>query len=73
MIPEEKKNPLGSYVVNTCKRSWAHALGASEVWHLSFLLMNSFNKTEAAILSIHAMLPKDFPITQIILPNDSFF
>jgi len=30
------------------KQSSAHALGASLEWHFSFLLMNSFNKTEAA-------------------------
>ena len=29
----------------------AHALGASVVWHHSLLLMNSFNKTEAAVFS----------------------
>jgi len=31
------------------KRSSAHALGASVVWHFSLPLMKSFNKTEAAV------------------------
>jgi len=31
--------------------SSAHALGASVVWHHSLLLMNSFNRNEAAVFS----------------------
>jgi len=34
--------------------------GASVVWYLSLPLMNSFNKTEAAIFPMQAMLPEDF-------------
>jgi len=34
--------------------------GASMVWHHSLLLMNSFNKTEAAVFFIKAMLPEGF-------------
>jgi len=35
----------------------AHALGASMDWHYSFPLTTSFNKTEAAIFPMQAMLP----------------
>jgi len=31
------------------------------VWHLSLELVNSFNKTKAAIFPTQAMLPKVFP------------
>jgi len=34
---------------------------ASVVWHYLLLLMNSFNKTEAAIFSKQALIPEDFP------------
>ena len=34
-------------------------------WTFSFPLMNSFNKTEAAIFSMQIMLPKDFSFSQI--------
>ena len=37
----------------------------SVVWHLSLQLMNSFNKTEAAIFPMQAMIPFDFPFSQI--------
>ena len=35
--------------------------GASELWHISLPLMNSFNKTEAAIFPMPSMLSQDFP------------
>ena len=38
----------------------------SVVWHFSLLLMYSFNKTEAAIFSMQAMLPKDLPFFLIL-------
>ena len=40
------------------------------VWHHSLLLMNSFNKTEAAFF-VQAMLPEGFPFHQIDLVNIS--
>jgi len=42
------------------KKNSAHALGASEAWHLSLPLMISFNKTEAAIFPMKSMLPGGF-------------
>jgi len=39
--------------------------GASVVWHHLLLLMNSFNKTEAAAFLVQAMLPKGFPFHQL--------
>jgi len=36
-------------VLFTFKKSSAHSLWVSVVWHLSLPIMNSFNKTEAAI------------------------
>ena len=36
--------------------------GTSVVWHLSLLLMNSFNKIEAAIFPFQAMLLWDFSL-----------
>jgi len=38
-----------------------HALGASVVWHHSLLLMNSFNKTEAAVFSCRLCFLRAFP------------
>jgi len=32
------------------------------VWHVSLLLMNSFNKTEAAIFPMQALLLENFPL-----------
>ena len=32
------------------------------MWHLSIPLMNSFNKTKAAIFSMRAMLSEDFSL-----------
>jgi len=38
------------------------------MWPLSLPLMKSFNKTEAAVFPMQAMLPEDFPLfSQIIL------
>ena len=34
--------------------------GASVVWHISLPLMNSFNKSDAAIFPMQVMLPEDF-------------
>ena len=44
------------YVVYIRKWSSAHALGASVVWHHLLLLMNSFNKTKAAVFSCRLSL-----------------
>ena len=38
------------------------------MWPLSMTLMKSFNKTEAAVFPMQALLPYDFPLlSQIIL------
>jgi len=34
------------------------------VWNHPLLLMNSFNKTDAAIFLVQAMLPEGFPFHQ---------
>jgi len=47
----------GLYVVYIWNVSFAHALEASVVWPL----MNSFNKTGAAVFPMHAMLTEGFP------------
>jgi len=39
--------------------------GASVVWHLSWPLMDSFNKTEAAILLKQAVLREGFPFLNL--------
>ena len=52
------------YVVYIIKWSSAHAPGASVVWHHSLPLMNGFNKTEAAVFFVQAMLPEGFPFLQ---------
>jgi len=50
--------------------SSAHALGeASVVWHLSLILMDSFNKTEAAIFPCRICLLRDFPFFSLELTN----
>jgi len=49
------------YVVYIWKWSSAHALGASVVWHRSLLLMNGFNKTEAAVVSCRLCFLRAFP------------
>jgi len=41
-------------------------LGASVVWHHSLLLMNSFNKTEAAAFSCRLCFLGDFPFNRLI-------
>jgi len=38
-----------------------YATGGVSIVHISLSLMNSFSKTEAAILPIQAMLPEGFP------------
>ena len=52
---------LYMYVVYIWKWSSAHALGASVVWHHWLLLMNSFNKTEAAVFSCRLCFLRAFP------------
>ena len=54
------------YVVYIWKWSSAHALGASVVWHHSLLLMNSFNKTEAAVFSCRLCFLWAFPFISLI-------
>ena len=41
--------------------------GASVVWHKSLLLMNSFNKTEAAVFSCRLCFLRAFPFISLIL------
>ena len=52
---------LYMYVVYIWNWSSAHALGASVVWHHSLLLMNGFNKTEAAVFSCKLCFLRAFP------------
>jgi len=40
--------------------------GASVVWHHSLLLMNSFNKTEAAVFSCRLCFLRAFPFISFI-------
>ena len=43
------------------------------VWHYALLLMNSFNKTESAVLFlVQAILPEGFPFHQFNLFNGFF-
>ena len=42
-------------------------LGASMVWHLSLPLMNSFNKTEAAVFPCGLCFLRAFPFLSLIL------
>ena len=53
------------YLLTVEKKS-SHVLVASMVWHISLLLMNSFNKTEAAMFFIHAPFSEGFPFSQLI-------
>jgi len=48
--------------IDTNKNSNAHVLASSVLWFLLFPIMNSFNKTEAAIIPMQALLPGEFPI-----------
>jgi len=41
--------------------------GASVVWHLSVPLMNSFNKTEAAICPMQRVLTEGSPFFSVVL------
>jgi len=41
--------------------------GASVVWHHSLLLMNSFNKTEAAVFSCRLCFLRAFPFISLVL------
>jgi len=54
------------YVVYIWKWSSAHALGASVVWHHSLLLMNSFNKTEAAVFSCRLCFLRAFHFISLV-------
>ena len=40
--------------------------GASVVWHHSLLLMNSFNKSEAAVFSCRLCFLRAFPFISLI-------
>ena len=44
-------------------------IGGNGGGHISLPLMNSFNKTEAAIFPMPAMLSKDFLFSQFIKKN----
>jgi len=54
------------YVVYIWKWSSAYALGASVVWHHSLLLMNGFNKTEAAVFSCRLCFLRAFPFISLL-------
>ena len=56
------------YVVYIWKCSSARARGASVVWHHSLLLMNSFNKTVAAVFSCRLCFLRAFPFISLIIP-----
>ena len=43
--------------------------GASMVWHHSFLLMTSFNKTEAAVFSCRLCFLRAFPFICLLILN----
>ena len=51
----------GLYVVYIWKKSSAHALGGSVVWHPLLTLMNNFNKSEAAFFSCRLCFLRGFP------------
>jgi len=51
------------------KKSSAHAVGASVVWHLSLSLMNSFNKTKAAIFLCRLCFLRVFPFLSLRTQN----
>ena len=53
------------FVVYIWKWSSAHALGASVVWHHSLPLMNSFNKTDAAVFSCRLCFLRAFPFISL--------
>ena len=51
---------------------WIHLIplmrkGASMVWHHSLLLMNSFNKTEAAVFSFRLCFLRAFPFVSFFI------
>jgi len=54
------------YVVYIWKWSSAHALGASVVWYHLLSLMNSFNKTEAAVFSYRLCFLRAFPFISFL-------
>ena len=57
------------YVVYIWKWSSAYALGASVAWHHSLLLMNGFNKTDAAVFSCRLwFLVNNFNNTEAAFP-----
>ena len=47
--------------------------GASVVWHHSLPLMNSFNKTEAAVFSCRLCFLRAFPFISLIKHRVSYF
>jgi len=54
------------YVIYLWKKNSAHALGASVVWYLSLPLINSFNKTEAAIFPCRLCFLRGFSFISLI-------
>jgi len=46
--------------------------GASEVWHHSLLPMDSFDKTDAAVFFVQAVLPEGFLFHQFRNVNKSY-
>jgi len=59
------------YVVYILKWSSAHALGVSVAWHLSLLLINGFNKTEAAVFLCRLCFLRAFPFISLISHQSS--
>jgi len=59
------------YVANIKKIKFRScAIGHHWSGIFNFPLTNSFNKFEAAIFPMHAMLPYDFPFSQVNLTAD---
>ena len=48
---------------------WLMPYGASVVWHHSLLLMNSFNKTDAAVFSCRLYFLRAIPFISLICIN----
>ena len=62
---------VGCVLMSVCR---THTIGewvSSVVWHHSLLLMNSFNKTEAAVFSCRLCFLMAFPFIILVLEFDA--